>query len=249
MNRALSATPVCPVMTLCVLVPPTGRLVPCRWPSPLSNAYESAPWRTGRSTPIDGISTEAMIPSPKSSRLWYSLSSLNPKSPSMTSSSVEVSPMTCGVAASFLLYARACSTMRAYFTAERSPSSANAALCAALRAAPACSTPIHANVPTPTRQNMVVTAASRRNTRAICRFRSSRDRRSRRVSYTCSPLMTQSQSIRLAETLMSTPPEEQRISAGKRERHPAGPKSMGSFRMPSLIWRGSSVTARHACDE
>ena len=62
-----------------------------------------------------------MIPSPKSSRCWYSLSSLNPKSPSMTPSSVEVSPMTCGVAASFLLYAWACSTMRAYFPADRSP--------------------------------------------------------------------------------------------------------------------------------
>ena len=28
---------------------------------------------------------------------------------------------------------------------------------------------------------------------------------------------------------------------------PGRPQSRGSFRMPSLIWRGSSVTAHHAC--
>ena len=189
-----------------------------------------------------------MIPSPKSSRFWYSLSSLNPKSPSMTPSSVEVSPMTCGVAASFLLYAWACSTMRAYFPADRSPSSANAALCAALRDAPACSTPIHANVPTPTRQNTVVTAASMRNTRAICRFRSNRDRRSRRVSYTWSPLITQSQSIRLEITLMSTPPEEQRISMKKRKAPGRSHSSGEPCRMPSFPYAEPSVTARRACD-
>ncbi len=72
-----------------------------------------------------------MIPSPKSSRFWYSLSDLNPKSPSMVPSSSNRSPMTCAWSVSFLLYARALATMRAYFSAERSSLAANAALCAA----------------------------------------------------------------------------------------------------------------------
>jgi hypothetical protein len=103
-------------------------------------------------------------------------------------------------------------------------------------------------VPTPTRQNTVVTAASMRNTRAICRFRSNRDRRSRRVSYTWSPLMTQSQSIRLEITLMSTPPEEQRISMKKRKAPGRSHSSGEPCRMPSFPYAEPSVTARRACD-
>ena len=64
--------------------------------------------------------------------------------------------------------------------------------------------------------------------------RSSRDRRSRRVSYTWSPPRTQSQSIRLEITLMSTPPEKQRISArDKKEGTRLIPIQKGPCRMPS----------------
>ena len=159
---------------------------------------------------MDGISMVAMIPSPKSSRFWYSVSDLNPKSPSMVPSLPDVSPMTCGVAASLRLYSRAAATMRAYFSAEWSSFAARADDSAALRAAPACSTPSQANVPTPARQNTTVTAMSARNTRLACRARMRRRRRMRRPSEARSPSMIQSQSI----TSIPLPRSVPRISTG-----------------------------------
>ena len=81
---------------------------------------------------------------------------------------------------------------------------------AALRAAPACSTPSQANVPTPARQNTTVTAMSARNTRLACRARMRRRRRMRRPSEARSPSMIQSQSI----TSIPLPRSVPRISTG-----------------------------------
>lgn len=51
---SVSANPVWALITVCVSVPPTGRLVPYMWPAPRSNTSGVVPWRTGRSMPRRG---------------------------------------------------------------------------------------------------------------------------------------------------------------------------------------------------
>ena len=58
-----SASPVCALMTVCVFVPPTGRLVPYMCPAPLSSVCLPVPCRTGRFMPSFGYETDAMTPS------------------------------------------------------------------------------------------------------------------------------------------------------------------------------------------
>ena len=164
----------------------------------------------------------------------------------MVPSSSNRSPMTCAWSVSFLLYARALATMRAYFSAERSSLAANAALCAALRDAPDCSTPIHANTPTPRRRQTAVNAASIRNARHMPFPQQSGPSFATRVIHVVAlddpiPIHTTYRSTHVNTTGGTTD------IGWEKGKAPGRPQSRGSFRMPSPIWRGSSVTAHHAC--
>ena len=77
-----SARPLCADMTVCVLPPPTGRLVPYMWPAPASSVACDVPWRMGRSMPRRGYLTVDMIPSSgKSSWRRYEASDPEPDRP------------------------------------------------------------------------------------------------------------------------------------------------------------------------